>query len=280
MSVKSLEQLEREAVAAQEQAAQEREARQAQDDLELAQMKNRVMARAVNLLGDEYGLQRSELARVLDVGWQRSPLDYRDDDELRWPDVVHATISLDDDHLPIEIRLERYYPTKRERDDGVQAGYKVGRISVSVPTEYGYPDTHRYNSLGDALVDARELRLAVLGEEAREKAREKAREERDREKADERQALLDQLNDDPVAIHLLKVFSAIRQERESWQEQVECLDHQLDNAYTVAENARASAQNAQAALDDRIRGMEYDKWALEDKVRDLESDLRRHTRGW
>lgn len=94
---------------------------------------------------------------------------------------------------------------------------------------------------------------------------------------DEAEFLMSMLRDDPVAIHLLKAFLAIRQERSMYEERISEADEAL---YSTEERW------SRRAADLRRQAQEADRHAEEERIRasDLEDDLakaeKKEKRGW
>ena len=117
-----------------------------------------------------------------------------------------------------------------------------------------------------------------LEEEAQREA--KAEERRSAEQAieeTEEQQLFDAFKDDPVAIHLLKAFMMIRQERSAFEQQIENAN---DSLYSMEEHWTRKAADLRRQAENADRRAADEKYRLESDLSDAEDKLKKVQRGW
>lgn len=182
--------------------------------------------------------------------------------------------------------------------------YEVMRYEECYPNEY---TEHKMiearwwwstNSLADALCLAekseREHQALIAVQEQRRSEAEQASTEREQREAQveietskrdtadqvERERLFMDLNQDPVAIALMKVFSAVRAERDDYISQINGLN---DNLSSMDEHYSRRIAEVKSAADEVRREAEAARIEVTDKsyeVDQLEEKLKKAKRGW
>jgi len=100
--------------------------------------------------------------------------------------------------------------------------------------------------------------------------------EQAKEKAEE-QALFDVIKDDPVAVHMLKAFVLLRDERSSFREQLENADWAM---YNMEERHARRAEELRRQANEIERNAEYERSRLQGDLDDAEAKLKKEKRGW
>lgn len=112
---------------------------------------------------------------------------------------------------------------------------------------------------------------------AADEQRQIEREAQKQTERDEEQALFDALKNDSIAIHLLKAFVLLRDERSHFESRLEEADeamYSIENRWSRrAEQLRDLADNIQRRADD-------ERYRLENDLSDAESELKKAQRGW
>lgn len=195
---------------------------------------------------------------------------------LKWPWRVEYTLS-----LPEHTKVTRSYVLVR----GEPVTYRQdGRWNVDgAKDEYGRNSSY-FTNLGDALLAAAN---AYAEQERWEQARqdedvrrEQRKAEREAKARDERQALLDILEGDQVAIALVKVFAALQDDREEWRQELDSAQWALENAgeREVRLEGRVSELRSQnEALDQRVT---YERDRAYEAEENLNRERKRERRGW
>jgi hypothetical protein len=120
----------------------------------------------------------------------------------------------------------------------------------------------------EVLAKAREAKEAFLAtQREQEQAQEKA----------EEQALFEAIKSDPVALNMLKAFILIRDERSSFQTQLENADWSL---YNMEERHSRRAEELRRLADEADRRAADERSRLQSDLDDAEAKLKKVQRGW
>jgi hypothetical protein len=204
---------------------------------------------------------------------------------------------------PVQVVFAEQYNKQAGHSVFVLTRYIVPGIDVKIDYDDGqacevvwnFHNGHECASLDEALVMARQRqaeydeRLADLeranqarAERARERVLQQAGRERRQAEAEaqgeqereteavrqlrEEQLLLDTLKDDPVAVSLLKLFSAVQVEREHWQERIDGMEE-------AASWTEARHDEHLGRVREEARTYERQAREADERARDLDSEL-------
>jgi hypothetical protein len=111
----------------------------------------------------------------------------------------------------------------------------------------------------------------------RKHKRNEMRAQKEAKKISEEQALFDAIKNDPVAVHMLKAFILLRDERSAFEQRLEEMGDEMygmENRWSYkAAELRRQADDAQRRANDELRRLEND-------LDDAESKLKKVQRGW
>ena len=93
----------------------------------------------------------------------------------------------------------------------------------------------------------------------------------------EEQALFEAIKSDPIALNMLKAFVLLRDERSSFQEQLENADWTI---YNMEDRHSRRAAELRRQADEAERRAEDDRRRLQDDLDDAEAKLKKAERGW
>jgi len=93
----------------------------------------------------------------------------------------------------------------------------------------------------------------------------------------EEQVLLDELRSDSVAMAMLKALVMIRQERATFEAQLEDANNSL---YSMEEHWSRKARELRRQAEETQRHAEDEKYRLQDDLNDKEAKLKKAERGW
>jgi hypothetical protein len=135
-----------------------------------------------------------------------------------------------------------------------------------------------YAAKQQEIAKGKELRQAdAEAKEARNLEAQTRRElEQQKEQAEE-QALFEAIKEDSIAIHLLKAFVLLRDERSSFREQLESADWTM---YNMEERHSRRAEELRRQADEVERRAEDERARLQSDLDETESKLKKAQRGW
>jgi len=125
--------------------------------------------------------------------------------------------------------------------------------------------------------DAEQREVLAKAREAREAEAAARREQEQAKEQAEEQALFDALKNDPIAIHLLKAFVLLRDERSTFRDQLENADSAL---YSMEERHSRHAAELRRQADEAERRADDERRRLQDDLDDAEAKLKKSERGW
>jgi hypothetical protein len=110
--------------------------------------------------------------------------------------------------------------------------------------------------------------------EAKYQAEQEAKE---RQEQAEEAALFDAIKNDPIAIHMLKAFVLLRDERNNFEQRLENADEAI---YSIENRWSRRAEELRRQADDAERRAEDDRRRLQDDLDDAEAKIKKANRGW
>jgi len=135
-----------------------------------------------------------------------------------------------------------------------------------------------YAAMQEEIARDQEQRAALAQvRQTRDAEQAAAREQEQAKEQAEEQALFDAIKDDPIAIHMLKAFVFLRDERSTFEQRLYDADEKMasiENRWSRrAEELRRQADDADRRAEDECR-------RLQDDLDDAEAKLRKAERGW
>jgi hypothetical protein len=100
--------------------------------------------------------------------------------------------------------------------------------------------------------------------------------QREREQTEEQQALFNAIKGDPIALHLLKAFVLLRDERSTFEYQLENSDSAL---YNMEERRSRKAADLRRQAEEAERRAEDERYRLQSDLDDAEAKLKKAARG-
>jgi hypothetical protein len=94
---------------------------------------------------------------------------------------------------------------------------------------------------------------------------------------DEANALFDAIKDDPIAVHMLKAFVFLRDERSTFEQRLEQADEAI---YSIENRWSNRAAELRRQADEADRRAEDERRRLQDDLDDAEKKLKKAERGW
>jgi hypothetical protein len=95
--------------------------------------------------------------------------------------------------------------------------------------------------------------------------------------ASEEKALFDAIKNDPIAVHMLKAFVLLRDERSAFEQ---CIEEMGDEMYGMEDRWSRKASDLRRQAEDAQRRADDDRRRLESDLDDAEAKLKKAQQGW